>query len=165
MDLMSNRTTRRRFLCQAAAGGGLLMGRGLGWAAAPKPLADGARSSAANCPIAVVTAPVSSDMQARGSAWCYIREVLQHAGLFFDQMSPDDLASLHQRSVAVVLLVGELPLTSSQRESLIDWVRNGGSLIGIGGTSGLDTVFGIRGKRPLAEGWMKVTCRGSPRHG
>jgi hypothetical protein len=53
-------------------------------------------------------------------------------------------------------------LTAGERDILTTFIKNGDSLIGIGGTSGLDAVFGISGKRPLTEGWMKVTVQDHP---
>ena len=58
-----------------------------------------------------------------------------------------------------MLLAGDLRLTAEQRQALADCVKNGGALIGIGGTSGLDEVFGVHSASPVAEGWMKVTAR------
>jgi hypothetical protein len=114
------------------------------------------------CPVAVVTEQVSTDVNPRSRAWCYIREVLQHAGLFFEEWRTDGLSSLKDRPVRVILLVGDLPLTNAQRGSLSNWVRDGGSLISIGGTSGMDEVLGVAGKKPLAEGWIRVTADDHP---
>ncbi|MCS6860859.1 MAG: hypothetical protein NZT92_11140 [Abditibacteriales bacterium] len=57
----------------------------------------------------------------------------------------------------MVLLAGDLRLSVAQRDALRTFVQNGGALLGIGGTSGLDDVFGVSGTRPLWEGWMKPT--------
>ena len=42
------------------------------------------------------------------------------------------------------------------------WVRNGGALVGIGGTSGLDEVFGVASTTPMADAWLKITAKDHP---
>ena len=174
---MSGHMTRRGFLHKAAAAGGCLAVPGLSGAAPvaqsaegrPKGKGPGDTSPADdssvftdNAPVVVITQSVSRDTRARSGAWTYITEILQRAGLFFKELPDGRLPSPLRHSKTVVLLAGDLPLTSAQRESLTHFVKQGGSLIGIGGTSGLDSVFGISGQRPLAEGWMKVTARDHP---
>lgn len=153
---MSGHTTRRDFLRKAAAAGGCLVVPGLGGAA------QTAQSAEGHAPIAVVTQSISRDVNPRAGTWAYITEILQRAGLFFEELPTGRLSSLLRHSNPVVLLAGDLQLTSAQREILARLVENGGSLIGIGGTSGLDSVFGISGERPLAEGWIKVTAGDHP---
>jgi hypothetical protein len=77
-------------------------------------------------------------------------------------MSPDRLEELFRRPPCVVILAGHLPLTGRQRQALTTWVNRGGSILGLGGTSGLDEVFGIKGEHPLAEGWLKVRAGDHP---
>jgi hypothetical protein len=162
---MCDHTTRRGFLGKAAAASSCLVVQGLSGVARtaqPAQSADVSTSVAANGPITVVTQSVSRDIHARAATWVYITEILQRAGVFFQQMSPRGLPSLLRRSDNLVLLAGNLQLASDEREVLASLVRNGGSLVGIGGTSGLDEVFGVSGERPLAEGWMKVTAPDHP---
>jgi hypothetical protein len=113
-------------------------------------------------PITVVVQSVSRDAGARAGSWVYITEVLRRAGVFFEQLSPARLPSLLCHPNPIVLLAGNLQLSAAERQVLTTLVQKGGSLIGIGGTSGLDEVFGVRGERPLAEGWMKVTAEDHP---
>ena len=82
--------------------------------------------------------------------------------MFFEQLPAARLPSSPGGFSPIVLLAGDLQLTSSQREVLTASVEKGGSLVGIGGTSELDKVFGVGGQRPLTEGWMKVTARDHP---
>lgn len=152
---MMNHPTRRGFLQQAAAAGGLLAFRGLRADAA-------AVQTAATAPVLVVTQAQSSDVNPRARTWIYLTEVLRRAGLFFDQVGPDGLESLLSRPKSVVVLAGHLSLTAAQRQALAAWVKQGGAVVGIGGTSGLDEVFGASSERPLAEGWMKVTAADHP---
>lgn len=174
---MSDHATRRGFLRKTAATGGYLVMQGLsrtGQTAQPPQsrqpavaaknagLVGDSLGPGLNAPIVVVTQSVSRDVNARAGAWAYITEILRRAGLFFDQLSPDHLPSLVRNSNRVVLLAGNLRLTSAQREVVTTWVRGGGALVGIGGTSGLDDVFGATAETPLAEGWIKVTAREHP---
>lgn len=146
--------TRRRFLQRAvAAGGGLTLGRLQQCPALVA--AEGAAADAGRLPLLVVTETVSSDVNPRAPAWGYIAEILRRAGAFFQQAAPAALESVAQRGQIVVVLAGNLALAASQREALATWVQEGGALVGIGGTSGLDEVFGVAGGMPLAEGWIK----------
>ncbi|MGM0488292.1 MAG: hypothetical protein ACQESR_16205 [Planctomycetota bacterium] len=157
--------TRRGFLRKTTVAGSLLVTHGLGKAhgkASPAASPGGVAGMTTHSPIIVITEPTGRDVNPRGRAWRYIEEVLEHAGLFFDQMSLADLPALLNRSHGIALLVGELRLTAEQRRTLSTFVRGGGVLIGIGGTSGLDPVFGVGAKRPLAEGWMKVIQEDHP---
>lgn len=114
------------------------------------------RSEAKPSPIAVVTSQGSPHSNHRAKTWSYVSEVLRRAGLFFEPLPPGRLEDLPERSPGIVLLAGDLPLTARQRETLATWVKGGGSLLGLGGTSGLDEVFGVKGEHPLAEGWLKA---------
>lgn len=161
---MTEHTTRRGFLGRTAAvaTSGLLVGQLTGAARAVQPAkaADGEAST--NAPLVVVTQSVSRDENPRAGSWTYITEILRRAGLFFESMAPSRLPLLHRRSKSIVLLAGNLPLTAASRQALAGVVKRGGWLIGIGGTSGLDEVFGVSGKQPSAEGWVKVTAREHP---
>jgi hypothetical protein len=113
-------------------------------------------------PILVVTLPVSTDANPRARSWGYITEILRRAGLFFEPLPPARLEELFQRPPCVVVLAGHLPLTARQRQALTTWVNRGGSLLGLGGTSGLDEVFGVKSESPLAEGWLKISADDHP---
>ncbi|MHC4179248.1 MAG: twin-arginine translocation signal domain-containing protein, partial [Planctomycetota bacterium] len=97
---MSDHTTRRGFLRKTAAAGGCLAVPGLGGAGriaqsaedkpggpvqgAMDPVVDS--PIAVNVPIAVVTQSVSRDINARAGTWAYITEILQRAGVFFEEL-------------------------------------------------------------------------------
>lgn len=162
---MSGPSTRRDFLGKAAAAGGCLAMSGViaaTRAAEPPKLVAVSSAIANGAPLAVVGQEISRDVNPRAPTWTYITEILQRAGVFFQQLSPSRLPTLVGHSKSIVLLAGDLRLTSDQREALKTFVKNGGSLIGVGGTSGLDEVFGISGQRPLMEGWIKVTAQDHP---
>ena len=164
------RLPRRRFLRQAAAAGCGLALHGLGSppaaASAEYSSADVApgatgllarpRRSSRVAPVVVISMPVSTDANPRACAWGYLDEILRRAGLFFEHLPPAELEELFHRPPCVAVLAGHLPLTVKQRQALLAWVNRGGCLVGLGGTSGLAELFGVKGERPLAEGWLKV---------
>ncbi len=159
---MRSRTTRRRFLQATAASGCGLISQGLSAAVRPahgsREVSGRFRGNALSAPVVVVTQAVSTDVNPRARAWIYIIEILQRAGLFFELVSCEDVPSLARRAQPIVLLAGDLALTTEQRQALEVVVRRGGSIIGIGGTSGLDEIFGVSSRSPLAESWLKVTA-------
>ena len=174
---MSDYTTRRGFLRTATAAGGCLALSGLSGSARTaqpaagqsgekiqggKKPADTSRKTGTNTPITLVTQSVSRDVNPRAGTWVYITEILQRAGLFFERLSPPDLPALLRQSKPIVLLAGDLRLTSEQREVLAAVVQKGGSVIGIGGTSGLDKVFGVSSTKRVTEGWIKATAQDHP---
>ncbi|NOX52852.1 MAG: hypothetical protein GXP27_00125, partial [Planctomycetes bacterium] len=174
---MSHTTTRRGFLATTAAASGCLVAQGLRKtlpqveAAAPRPpreLSAGTVSvaerpgPAANAPVVVVTQSISTDLRVRGRSWIYIIEILKRAGLFFERTTPDQLTALTRNADRIIVLAGDLILTESQRKGLAHLVQNGGTIIGIGGTSGMDAIFGVSSRHPLAEGWMKVKAGEHP---
>ena len=148
---MSVSTTRRGFLKTAVAAGGCLAMQGMNAAAE----ASGGARSAAGAPVLVVTQDLLRDVDPRAPTWGYLTEILERAGVFFEEASPEGLPAVAQRSGAIVVLAGDLRLTSEQREAVTAFVQGGGSLIGVGGTSGLNEVFGITGRRRLMEGWIQ----------
>lgn len=174
---MSGRWTRRRFLRKASAAGGCLALGGLAQAALgaqpapclPAPAVPRSASlvgapggTAAGAPVVVLAPEVSADVNPRARAWIYITEVLRRAGVLFEHLALAGLPSLSRRPKSVVVLAGNLPLGSADQMALADWVKQGGALVGIGGTSGLNDVFGVTGESPLAEGWMKVVASDHP---
>jgi hypothetical protein len=163
------RLPRRSFLRQAAVAGCGLAFHGLRPPAVAATIAPGAtgllaqpRGDAKAAPVIVVTLPVSADANPRARAWSYITEILRRAGLFFESLPPARLEELFRRAPCVVVLAGNLPLTARQRQALTTWVKRGGSLLGLGGTSGLDEAFGVKSETPLAEGWLKVSAGDHP---
>ncbi len=158
-------TTRRGFLKAAAAVSGSLAIQRVSLAAeAPQKAKSvaGAEGSAGGAPVLVVSQDLSRDASPRAPAWGYITEILERAGVFFQQIAPEGLPALARQPMSIVLLAGDLQLTSEQRDMLATFVTGGGSLFGVGGTSGLSDVFGITARRPLAEGWIKVTAQDHP---
>jgi hypothetical protein len=163
---MNSHTTRRSFLKKAVATGGCLAIQGVSAPAQssqdPKPAAGFSRKVPDGAPLMVVCQELSRDVDPCAPTWGYITEILERAGVFFRQLAPSGLPALAGRSRGIVLLAGDLRLTSEEREALTSFVKNGGSLIGIGGTSGLNEVFGITSRRSSAEGWIKVTAPDHP---
>jgi hypothetical protein len=162
---MSDPTTRRCFLKAAVAAGGCLAMQGMS-AAAERPqgakLIFAGRGIVNHAPVTVVTQELSRDVDPCAPAWGYITEILERAGVFFRQLAPSGLPALARQPSSIVLLAGDLRLNSDQRDALASFVKNGGSLIGVGGTSGLNELFGVTGRKPLAEGWIQVTAADHP---
>jgi hypothetical protein len=114
-------------------------------------------------PIAVVTQSISTDLNPRARAWVYVTEILSRAGLFFEPLTASGLTAAGIKpATTVMLLAGDLRLSSAGRDVVTTFVKNGGAVVGVGGTSGLDDVFGVGSSRPLWEGWMKVTAGEHP---
>jgi hypothetical protein len=163
------RLPRRGFLRRAAAASCGLALHGLRSPAAAAEIAPGAtgllahpRHDAKVAPIIVVTVPVAADADPRARTWGYIAEILRRAGLFFETVPPAHLEELFLRPPGVVVLAGHLPLTARQLQALAIWVNRGGSVLGLGGTSGSNEVFGVKDQHPLAEGWLKVRAGDHP---
>lgn len=91
----------------------------------------------------------------------YIEEVLGHAGLFYALVRAADLPAQAGRH-RLLVLPGQARLTTEQREALAAFVRQGGSLLGLGGPSGLEEVFGARGGAALTDGFLQITARRHP---
>ena len=83
----------------------------------------------------------------------YILEVLSHAGLPFRLITPKQL---HPDKVPICLLAGRKSFDAEERMRFQWFIRQGGSLVAIGATNGLDELFGVHTSGELGEGWIKV---------
>ena len=158
---MRDPTTRRSFLRNTAAAAGYLVTRGLSEATEPGPLPNRATDPSRNtvtAPLVVVTESISRDVNPRASTWSYITEILRRAGLFFSKrrvrawhrcFNTPTRCAASGRSAADVRGPCEFSRPWSN-----EVVRSSASAGHRDGTKG----FGVSGKRPLAEGWMKVTA-------
>lgn len=81
----------------------------------------------------------------------YIVELLAHAGIPFQQTSA---RKLHPTKTPVCLLVGQKSLNAEERAKLVWFVRQGGCLIIVGSTNGLDDLLGVSFASDLHEGWL-----------
>lgn len=161
---MGVHTTRRRFLQTALAtsGGLAITGIRTGTAYPQDTKTADPADGVGHPPVVVVSQELSRDVDPRAPTWGYLTEILERAGVFFRQVSPAGLPTLSGQPDCLVLLAGDLRLTEEQREALTAFVNSGGSLIGIGGTSGMNEVFGVTTRRPLMEGWIQVTAADHP---
>ncbi|MCC6441892.1 MAG: hypothetical protein IT210_00390 [Armatimonadetes bacterium] len=91
----------------------------------------------------------------------YLEEILGHAGLFWE---PVFLAGRGKMAdmPAVLILAQSQPLAAEARAFLESYVEAGGGLIGLGGTSGLDRVFGASEKGRFEEGYLRIEQTGHP---
>jgi hypothetical protein len=109
----------------------------------------------------------------------YAREILAHAGLFYEEVDRDQLSLFPSppRGGAggeVLLLAGDAALTPDEATALEPWIESGGCLIGIGAHSGAPGLFGVRedksehvqgwgvGTATLGEGYGQVTALEHP---
>lgn len=163
---MGDSATRRAFLKTAVAAGGCLTLQAMSAAGQTsqqaQPVAAAPEEIPNRAPLMVVGQELPRDVDPCAPAWGYIAEILERAGVFYQQLAPSALPALAGRSSGIVVLAGDLRLATDQREALTSFVKNGGSLIGIGGPSGLGEVFGTTGRRASADGWIKVTAQDHP---
>ncbi|HEV7216420.1 MAG TPA: hypothetical protein VGP33_14990 [Chloroflexota bacterium] len=97
------------------------------------------------------------DAAAEGRTWFapYVCEILAHAGLSFDRAGPEELAdglAAHR-----LLILPDAPLSDGARNTVTEFARHGG-ILGIGGTSGLDALFGVSTIGALGESYGQVTA-------
>src|SRR5438093_3372568 len=109
----------------------------------------------------------------------YTREILAHAGLFFDEVSRQQLPlppspSRGGAGGGVLLLAGDAALTEGEVAAVETWVENGGCLIGVGSHSGAPGLFGVRedraeevtgwgvGAATLGEGYGRIEAPDHP---
>lgn len=85
----------------------------------------------------------------------YAEEILAHAGIPFRRTS---LKRLSLAETPLCVLVGTKRLSAEEREQLRWFVREGGCLLAVGATNGLDDLFGVRCSGELTEGWLRFGC-------
>ena len=90
----------------------------------------------------------------------YILEILGHAGIPFTRVDaatlPDALQSLK------IIILPHHGVTTPEMGRLYGFVAAGGALIGLGGTSGLDDLFGVRTQTGAHEAFLQVTQPNHP---
>jgi len=91
----------------------------------------------------------------------YAEEVLAHAGLFASPIARDELAGV-TNEYGIILLAGNLQLNETEREALGNFVTEGGALIAVGGTSGLEQLFGVELQMGLGEGYIQIRRKKHP---
>lgn len=91
-----------------------------------------------------------------GRAWFapYVCEMLAHAGITYDTAIGGDLISA-LRSHRLLILPYDAPLAADARNAVTDFARHG-AVLGIGGASGLDALFGVRSLGTLGESYGQV---------
>ena len=112
-------------------------------------------------PLCVITDPDGQTAQdgSRYHGGFYIREILAHAGIPYDEVKRPLAAPDGYR---VVLLPWHMPLSGAERTLLAEFVKSGGALIGLGGMSGLDDVFGAADMGEMADGYVQVAAKDHP---
>jgi hypothetical protein len=101
---------------------------------------------------------LTTDMPA---TYRYVEEVLSHAGLLASPIVREELTGVADE-YWIILLAGELRLNDKEREALVNFVTEGGALIAVGGTSGLEQLFGVELKMGLGEGYIQMRRKKYP---
>jgi hypothetical protein len=91
----------------------------------------------------------------------YASEVLAHAGLPVHTLNVDSLSD-ELLNCAVLVLPTQLALSEAEQALIADYVEKGGALVGLGGTSGLDNIFGCQCSGTITEAWMDVDDQTHP---
>ncbi len=91
--------------------------------------------------------------QAVDYAHKYILEILGHAKLPFQRITYD---AQELSAYSAVVIPGNLSISQEMKAKLTSFVEEGGYLIGIGGTSGLDQLFGVKTQGYAKEGYIKI---------
>ena len=84
----------------------------------------------------------------------YAVEILNHAGIPFRTVMPKNL---HPERTPICLLAGQKSLTAEKRNRLQWFVQQGGSLITVSATNGLDDLLGVQFDGELEQGWIRLT--------
>ena len=83
----------------------------------------------------------------------YILEILGHAGVPFQKLT----GSISDLSGYILILIpGNFSFSNEIKAGIEKFVSKGGNLIGIGGTSGMDSIFGVKTCGPGEEGYIKI---------
>lgn len=94
-----------------------------------------------------------------GCVSVYIKEILSHAGIPFEVVEREHLLSC-LNNYRLMILPWDVALENEEREAIERFVRNGGVLVAMGGTSGLDNLLGCNSEGPTGnrfqEGYLNV---------
>lgn len=114
---------------------------------------EGEQSTDASLGVLLTGEPSLLDGAPADYAYKYILEILGHAKVPFQKISgkASDFSKY-----AVIVMPGNLALSAETKAGLRDYVAKGGNLIGIGGTSGLDEVFGAKTSGYVESGYIRV---------
>lgn len=82
----------------------------------------------------------------------YIQEILQHAGICFEALDVEHLAS-RLAEFSLLLTVGEVELPVDVRDQVVKWVSAGGGWISIAGVCGLSDLLGVALEPPAYSSW------------
>jgi len=105
------------------------------------------------CPLGVCVLPLPGPSVARTVCYPdYVHEILEHAGLCYTTIDPEELPD-KLPELRVLVTVGGADLPDDVRERVRRWVEDGGSWLAIGGTGALPELFGVEPERPAFDGW------------
>lgn len=86
---------------------------------------------------------------------CYLEEILSHAGLTWRRMIDQELGGEGLKE-HVIVVAGRVAISESAGAWLSTFVQQGGALVAVGGTFGLDDLLAARGSGPLSEGYLAL---------
>lgn len=82
----------------------------------------------------------------------YVHEILSHAGICYQRLSPDGLEQALPQ-VRILVTVGDTPLPENVLAVLPRWVEQGGAWLAVGGTAGAPALLGVREEQATYCGW------------
>lgn len=82
----------------------------------------------------------------------YINEILGHAGVGYEYINDADLFDTLEH-LQILLTVGDYALPVEAKSALESWVAGGGVWVSIGGTCGMDSLFGVEVEPPAYSSW------------
>ncbi|MEM2431738.1 MAG: hypothetical protein QXX94_07275 [Candidatus Bathyarchaeia archaeon] len=83
----------------------------------------------------------------------YIREVLRHAGFFYETIDKSSISS--NLKCKILIIPYNTSFSAQEKMRIRDFISSGGVIIAIGGSSGLDDIFGVRGLgETIDEGYI-----------
>jgi len=103
----------------------------------------------------------------------YVREILTHAGLPYEEV-PREVLREALAPGSVLLVVGDAGFTEAEAAAVSEFVAGGGAVVGVGSTSGVPGLFGVAEDLPegvsgwgvsaptLGEGFARVTAPEHP---
>lgn len=92
----------------------------------------------------------------------YIKEILRHAGFSYETIDKTSLSSSNI-PCKILVLPYNVSFSPQEKEKIKGFVASGGILIGIGGSSGLEEIFGVRSLgKAVDEGYIKIIDKNHP---
>ena len=82
----------------------------------------------------------------------YIHELLLHAGVLYETIELEQVSE-QLSQLGLLITVGDQELDENLQNKLRQWMRANGSWLAIGGTCGMEDIFGAKAASPTYSGW------------